>query len=63
MAEQNITRRGGFREGAGRPKTPGTRHTWVVPEDVEQVVSERGTSYIWDAVRFKLKFDTMQINQ
>lgn len=55
--------RGGFREGAGRPKTQGTRHTWVVPEDVERVVSERGTSYIWDAVRFKLKFDAMQINQ
>lgn len=51
--------RGGFREGAGRPKTHGTRHTWVVPEDIEKVYDKNGIGYIWDAVRFKVKFDAL----
>lgn len=57
---ERTTTRGGFREGAGRPKTTnGTRHTWVVPEDIEQIVRERGTAFIWEAVRFKVKFDAI----
>lgn len=59
MEEQKISQRGGFREGAGRPKTPGTRHTWVVPEDIERIFKDKGMSYIWDAVRFKFKFDLL----
>lgn len=55
-----ASHRGGFREGAGRPKTQGRRHTWVVPEDVEKVVSERGISFVWESVRFKIEHDAMQ---
>ena len=55
--------RGGFRKGAGRKKRPGTRHTLIVPEDVENVLSARGIDYIWESVRFKVRFDNMQINQ
>lgn len=59
MNNQQKPQRGGFREGAGRPKTTGTRHTWKVPEDIEKLVQEKGIPYIWDAVRFKVKFDLM----
>ena len=52
--------RGGARQGAGRPRVEkGNRHTWIIPEDIEQVARERGTAFIWDAVRFKLKLDTI----
>lgn len=53
-------KRGGQREGAGRKKIEGgVRHTWTVPTDVEQTVNERGTSWLWDAARFKLVFEQM----
>lgn len=58
--ERIKSARGGTREGAGRPRVEGVKHTWVVPADIEQVVNEMGTSYIWEAVRFKLAFDAMK---
>lgn len=59
VAELVTSQRGGFREGAGRPKTLGTRHTWVVPEDIERIYKDKGICYIWDAVRFKVKSDLL----
>lgn len=59
MAASNT--HGGYRAGAGRKKTEGTRHTWVVPADVEEIVSKHGTGFVWDAVRFKVKFDSIQL--
>lgn len=52
-------KRGGRREGAGRPKIGGKRHTWHVPPDIEEIVKQRGVAYLWDAVRFKNKFDKL----
>lgn len=56
----HVKARGGARPGSGRPKVDGVRHTWVVPADIEQVANERGTAFIWEAVRFKLAFERMQ---
>ena len=52
--------RGGKREGAGKPKIDGHQHTWVVPSDIEEIVKKKGTAYVWDAVRFKVKFDNIK---
>lgn len=57
MKQKSNSQRGGHRNGAGRPQIHGTRHTWVVPYDVEQVARERGTAYIWEAVRIKVIVD------
>ena len=60
----NEKKRGGAQPGSGRPKVEGgVRRMWTVPPDVDSVVQERGTKWLWEAARFKLKFDTMQINQ
>lgn len=61
MEKMNSNKRGGYREGAGRKKTTGTRHTWKVPEDIEKIASEKGIAYIWEAVRFKERFDAINI--
>lgn len=54
---------GGFREGAGRKKiVGGVRRMWTVPPDVDAVVQERGTKWLWEAARFKLAFEQMQDN-
>lgn len=58
---ETKTSRGGTRAGAGRPKISGTRHYWVVPDDVETIFKAKGAAYLWDAVRFKFKLDEMQI--
>ena len=61
---ENEKKRGGAQPGSGRTKVEGgVRRMWTVPPDVDAVVHERGTKWLWEAVRFKLKFDTMQINQ
>lgn len=60
MADTQHSGRGGWR-GGGRPKIEGgVRHTWTVPEDIDQLAQEKGTAWLWDAVRFKVKFDNMQ---
>lgn len=62
MAEQS--KRGGAQPGAGRKKVEGgVRRMWTVPPDVDAVVQERGTKFVWEAVRFKLAFERMQENQ
>ena len=58
-AWRNRSKRGGRREGTGPKKIDGHQHTWVVPSDIENIVKEKGTAYIWDAVRFKVTFDVM----
>lgn len=56
-------KRGGRREGSGRPKVEGgVRRMWTVPSDIDKVVQERGTKWIWEAARFKLAFERMQEN-
>lgn len=50
---------------AETPKAPmekqnlprGKAHTWIVPPDIEKVFQKRGTAWLWDAVRFKVKYD------
>ena len=55
--------RGGWR-GGGRPKVEGgVRRMWTVPPDVDAVVQERGTKWMWEAARFKLAFERMQEKQ
>lgn len=51
---------GGKREGAGRKPINGKRHTWVIPHDIERLANEKGMSYVWEAVRFKVKFDALK---
>lgn len=51
--------RGGKREGAGRKKVGNFRKTWTIPDDVMEIVEKKGTAYVWEAVRFKVKFDMM----
>ncbi|MCQ2202379.1 MAG: hypothetical protein MJZ27_09865 [Bacteroidales bacterium] len=56
--QKNKIKRGGKREGAGRKKIDAVTHTWQVPVDVHEIAKEKGTAYLWDAVRFKVKFDS-----
>ena len=57
-------KKGGPQPGSGRPKVEGgVRHMWTVPPDIEAVVQERGTKWLWEAARFKLTFERMQENQ
>lgn len=50
--------RGGYREGAGRKKLPqGVKHLWVIPQDIHELAERYGTAWLWEAVRFKVKFD------
>lgn len=50
--------RGGYREGAGRKKLQqGVKHLWVIPQDIHELAEKHGTAWLWDAVRFKVKFD------
>lgn len=60
---ERATGRGGWR-GGGRPKVEGgVRRMWTVPPDVDAIVQERGTKFVWEAVRFKLAFERMQENK
>ena len=63
LAEAWRTRfaQGGKREGAGRKKVGNVRKTWTIPDDIMEVKEAKGIQYIWDAVRFKVKFDNMKI--
>lgn len=48
--EQN--KRGGFREGAGRPKQEGDRHTYTIADDVHKwIMAHGGGKYITDTIR------------
>lgn len=61
VAELVTSQRGGFREGAGRKRIDaGIRHTWTIPADIDELASERGTAWLWEAVRFKVAFDKMK---
>lgn len=51
---------GGKREGSGRKKVGNVRKTWTIPDDILEVKEAKGIQYIWDAVRFKVKFDNMK---
>lgn len=43
---------GGRRPGAGKPKIEGgVRHYWTVPADVDAIVKEHGTKWLWEAAR------------
>ena len=60
----NEKKRGGAQPGSGRRKVEGgVRRMWTVPPDVDAVVQERGTKWLWEAARFKLAFERMQENQ
>lgn len=51
---------GGYREGAGRKRIEGgIRHTWTIPKDIHDLAEEKGTEFLWDAVRFKVTFDQL----
>lgn len=50
-----MEKRGGKRSGAGRPKTEGVEHRWIVPQDVHDVAKRKGIQYIWDAVRYRIQ--------
>lgn len=51
---------GGKREGSGRKKIGNVRKTWTIPDDIMEIKEAKGIQYIWDAVRFKVKFDNMK---
>lgn len=56
--EKEPRTRGGNRKGAGRKKIKGgVEHRWVVPLDIHELALQYGTAWIWNAVRFKVKFD------
>lgn len=56
-----MEKRGGKRSGAGRPKTEGVEHRWIVPQDIHDIAKSKGIQYIWDAVRFRTTFDFVDI--
>lgn len=58
---ENKFAQGGKREGAGRKKVGNVRKTWTIPDDIMEIVEKKGTAYVWDAVRFKVKFDNFKI--
>lgn len=66
MEQKKTNLRGGFRPGAGRPSmgNGSVRHTWTVPRDIHELAERHGTNWLWEAIRFKLKFDAIkQIDQ
>lgn len=58
----NTTGRGGWRNG-GRPQIEGKERRWIIPQDILDIIDEKGKAYIWDAVRFKYALDRMQENK
>lgn len=50
--------RGGWRDG-GRPKIEGKERRWIIPQDILDIIEEKGKNYIWDAIRFKYKLDSI----
>lgn len=58
MAELKSSR-GGWRNG-GRPKIEGHECRWIIPQDIYELYKEKGSAWLWDAVRFKVAFDEMQ---
>ena len=47
------------KSNAGRKSIDGVKHLWIVPQDIHEVAKEKGIQWLWDAVRFKIKFDKM----
>lgn len=62
MENKEFKGRGGWRNG-GRPKIKGKECRWIIPQDIYDIAKEKGKSYIWDAIRFKVTFDLMQEKQ
>lgn len=60
--DSNSTGRGGWRNG-GRPSIEGKERRWIIPQDILDIIDEKGKAYIWDAVRFKYALDKMQEKQ
>lgn len=52
------SKRGGWRNG-GRPSIEGKERRWIIPQDILDIIDEKGKNYIWEAVRFKYKLDSM----
>ena len=36
---------------SGRPSVDGRKHLWKVPEDLDPVIKERGTAWVWQCCR------------
>lgn len=47
------------KSNAGRKSIDGVKHLWIVPQDIHNIAKEKGVQWLWDAVRFKVKFDKM----
>lgn len=40
-----------LKKSAGRPSYDGHKHLWKVPVDLEPVIKERGTAWVWKCCR------------
>ena len=57
--EQKTNTRGGWRNG-GRPSIEGKERRWIIPQDILDIIDDKGKAYIWEAIRFKYALDRMQ---